>query len=165
MDINHRNHLETLADFLEKVVDPKKFDMSSWMSISEEPQYWVPPPKVTEICHQESEVDTESLSCGSAGCALGWATTIPYFRQLGLRLIRNYSENYCSIVLIDEKTRETKAVNFDVPKILFGMHLMDINYIFSAEAYHGTNPTPRDVAARIREYLANPHRASPLESA
>lgn len=31
----------------------------------------------------------QDLSCGTTACALGWAATMPTFRRLGLRLVKN----------------------------------------------------------------------------
>lgn len=55
-----------LADFVEKVKE-ERFDYHSWAGYE-----WAGDPK---------------LSCGTTACALGWATTIPFFRRLGLHLV------------------------------------------------------------------------------
>jgi hypothetical protein len=55
-----------LADFLDKL-PRKKFDFTTWVN------------KFT----WGGKAD---LSCGTTACAMGWATTIPAFRKLGLRL-------------------------------------------------------------------------------
>lgn len=61
----YKNRLLKLADFLEKL-PRKKFDYDHWAG-----RDW------------EGKCD---LSCGTTDCALGWATTMPLFRRLGLRL-------------------------------------------------------------------------------
>lgn len=55
-----------LADFLEKL-SRKRFDYSCWVG--------------------EDWEGKQDLSCGTTACALGWATTIPSFRRVGLRLV------------------------------------------------------------------------------
>lgn len=60
-----------LAEFLRtdpRVREEGRFDMRSWVG-----RDWEGDP---------------SLSCGTAACAAGWATTIPHFRAQGLRLTR-----------------------------------------------------------------------------
>lgn len=62
-----KRRLLKLAAFLEKL-PPERFDYDRWVGND-----WLGEP---------------DLSCGTAACALGWATTIPEFRRLGLRLSR-----------------------------------------------------------------------------
>jgi len=59
------NRILKLADFLESL-PRKRFDFSIWVG-----NEWKGAP---------------DLSCGTTACALGWATTLPLFRRLGLRL-------------------------------------------------------------------------------
>jgi hypothetical protein len=56
-----------LAEFLEHVPD-ERFDYLSWVGNEWEGK--------------------EDLSCGTSACALGWAITLPEFRNMGLRLRR-----------------------------------------------------------------------------
>lgn len=60
-----RRRLLKLADFLKKL-PANRFDYTSWVGLD-----WQ---------------GKQDLSCGTTGCALGWATTMPEFRRLGLRL-------------------------------------------------------------------------------
>lgn len=57
--------LEKLATKLEKL-PPKRFNYNSWVG-----RNWGKKP---------------DLSCGTTACAMGWATTMPEFRRLGLRM-------------------------------------------------------------------------------
>lgn len=56
-----------LAQFL-KTVPAERFNMGVWVGDD-----WKGDP---------------DLSCGTSACALGWATVIPEFRRLGLRLVK-----------------------------------------------------------------------------
>lgn len=56
-----------LADFVEKI-PPKKFDFRTYVGHD-----WR---------------GAKDLSCGTTACALGWATAMPLFRKLGLRLVK-----------------------------------------------------------------------------
>lgn len=59
-----------LADYVEKI--PRgRFDFERFVG-----EDWTGDPK---------------LSCGTTACALGWATTMPLFKKLGLRLHRDGS--------------------------------------------------------------------------
>src|SRR4051812_34205362 len=64
MTRRHARRLLKLANKLE-TVPRKKFDMGQW---------WGP------------VRDAQENVCGTAGCALGWATTVPSFRAAGLSL-------------------------------------------------------------------------------
>ncbi|MGH7749129.1 MAG: hypothetical protein ACREQ5_30855, partial [Candidatus Dormibacteria bacterium] len=67
VDINTGNaRLLRLADFLENDVPADRFDFAHWVG-----KDWAGAP---------------DLSCGTSACALGWATTIPEFQALGLKL-------------------------------------------------------------------------------
>lgn len=61
--------LATLAAYLRESVPDSQFDMNVWVGDD-----WQGDP---------------DLSCGTSACALGWATTIPSFREAGLTLVRD----------------------------------------------------------------------------
>lgn len=74
MDLDHtfKARLLRLADFLD-TLEPARFDFNRWVGLS-----WG---------------GKEDLSCGTTACGLGWATTIPEFRELGLRMLRKAPEH------------------------------------------------------------------------
>lgn len=59
-----KRRLLKLVDFLETADLPGEFDMGSW----------------------SKEEENGRPKCGTAACAMGWATTIPSFRRAGLFL-------------------------------------------------------------------------------
>lgn len=59
------DRLSALATFLEKL-PRERFDYTNWVG-----RDWK---------------GKRDLSCGTSACALGWATTMPRFRKLGLRI-------------------------------------------------------------------------------
>lgn len=63
MNATGKRRLLKLADFLEKL-PPRKFAMRTWATAAKEGR----------------------PSCGTAACALGWATAIPAFYKAGLYL-------------------------------------------------------------------------------
>ena len=60
----YRKRLLCLAEFLD-ALPPEKFDFAKWVG-----ERW----------------DGRRSLCGTTACALGWATTMPEFRMLGLRV-------------------------------------------------------------------------------
>lgn len=61
----HAERLLRLAEFLE-TVPKERFDLSSWVG--------------------EDWGGKQDLSCGTTACAMGWAATMPEFRELGLKI-------------------------------------------------------------------------------
>lgn len=113
-----RERLTTLADFLDTVPE-EKFDIGIWFN-----------------------------KCRTAGCAVGWATTIPEFKNDGLELHSVaggfnspcYKSNYSDYAIQD----------------FFRLTSTQSGYLFYGRAYYDWNTKPYEVAARIRELLADP---------
>ena len=63
-----------LADFLMTSVPGIRFDYGSWVGSD-----WKGKP---------------DLSCGTTACALGWGTTMPELRELGLRLFKRSAQQH-----------------------------------------------------------------------
>lgn len=79
IDKLHRRRLKILADFL-RTVPKKRFEMTSWCTVDFMS-------RTNEISHNE---------CGTAACAAGWACTIPSFRRVGFKMIKEIGWNYNS---------------------------------------------------------------------
>lgn len=120
----NKERLLTLANFLE-TVRPEKFNMALWGSDKE---------------------------CGAAGCACGWAAQIPEFKTLGLHLDASETE---SLVLA-----YGELYGFRAAQDFFGFGLRTETYkLFDPSCYQTEdgaeyNPTPHEVAERIRETVA-----------
>jgi hypothetical protein len=108
-------------------------------------------------------VDTETwkgkpdLSCGTKACAMGWATTMPFFRRLGLRL------NEDGIVCLKDDLDKPGNFFAEVDKIagdkLFGLTSVAYEFLFVPQGTSGVNPlqvdaTPKQVAKHIRKFVA-----------
>jgi hypothetical protein len=93
------------------------------------------------------------LSCGTTACALGWATTMPEFRRLGLQLVK-LNSNYAFVV-----SARTGASAFGAAQEIFGLDQDESAYLFSPGIlYHGEESpprtaTPREVASHIRDFV------------
>ncbi len=143
-----------LADFLDKL-PPERFRFATWVGDT-----WGGKP---------------DLSCGTTACALGWATTIPEFREAGLRmapairdglnswpahvaLVGNVSDDRHSL---ERAPFEAAAWVFDISEdeaeFLFlptddGDHEDEEEYVSDGRMHY--RASARDVAARIRDFAA-----------
>jgi hypothetical protein len=85
-------------------------------------------------------------SCGTRACAAGWASTMPYFRKLGLKLV--WSEGEASLVYANA----TWSENDDFTNLaeLFELDRESTTILFGAEA---VDETPKQWAKRARHCM------------
>lgn len=119
-----------LAEFLETKVPKEEFAMKHWC-------------------------EGKKPGCGTVGCAIGWATTIPSFRKAGFKLydIGSYAGIPPYYVPIYKN-----IIKFDAAEVFFGLNQKYTRYIFTKFFYEFDefNPiTPHQVAARIREFVSD----------
>jgi hypothetical protein len=95
--------------------------------------------------------EPDLMSCGTAACALGWATTIPLFRKEGLRL-RAYSNGGGAPMLLDKEGEETS--HYDAGARVFGITNEESHYLFSDNSGIGWDATPKQVAKKIENFVA-----------
>lgn len=123
-----------LAEFLETKVPRKQFSMHKWVSH-----------------HGESGIplNEDVGDCGTAACAMGWATAIPSFQRAGLHLARGgkeYGRHHMKMTPLYQRQRgmnaaaKFMAIDFD-----------DATALFDPEFNDGT---PKQVAKRIRQFVA-----------
>jgi len=121
--------LTELADFLD-TLPPERFDYGHWVGSD-----W------------KGESD---LSCGTTACAAGWATTLPSFRERGLRL----GPKHHMVATKDELGSAAIAQ-------VLGIDVTDARYLFLPGT--GLDPTDdrpseyataSEVAAHIRRWVA-----------
>lgn len=125
-----------LADFMEKL-PPKRFNFLRWVGTD-----WKGAP---------------DFSCGTTGCALGWATTMPFFRRLGLQMggvervptINGapIHSSFFSRLLVPSEMCELFGVSQDVFDQLF------------VPKFRTDNPTPKQWARRARRIYAELQKA------
>lgn len=131
MKAHFKKRLLKLADFLD-TVPRKKFDLTHWVG--------------------QSYVGKLSLSCGTTACALGWATTIPAFRKLGLRMVGR---------VVGMKSGYPSSP--DAAKEIFDLGATGFNRLFTPTSANypednvrgqlDPNATPKQVARNIRKYV------------
>jgi hypothetical protein len=119
--------LKVLADFL-LTVPSEQFNLREWRS--------------RENDDDGSSIDDEELleDCKTTACAVGWACTIPAFKEAGLAFGGHHVwfEGECSWGAVQE---------------FFGLYKIEATYLFSHASYVGTRRTPEDVADRIYEMI------------
>ena len=129
MNKPHAKRLLKLAAFLETL--PKgKFDYSSW-------------------CGEDApDGDVNIHTCGTTACAFGWATAMPEFRRLGLRMIDGFPS------LKDDPGAEEAGASEEI----FGTTYDQFVRLFypdfgSGGSHSGLSPTatPKQVAKHIRK--------------
>ena len=157
MNAYQRKRLEKLAEFL-KTIPPKKFDMEMWMDTNLE---------MTEGT-ADGDVPVDANVCGTAGCAMGWATTIPSFRKAGLRLFRNRTffrdclVSACHVALVDKKTGRRTALEFWAAADFFGISVGKAAELFSPDHYTEKQmKNPKFVSKRITNFLKQYDKREP----
>ena len=122
----YKDRLTKLGDFLAHV--PKeKFDLENWRNNGQ------------ESMDSNGDIDDHDLrtGCGTTGCAIGWACTIPEFKAAGL--------SYTGFTV-----RYDDLVSWGAVEVFFGLCHMEALYLFSEDSYKA-NASPYDVAERLYE--------------
>jgi hypothetical protein len=151
----HKKRLMKLVELLQRI-EPEKFDIDQWMSTDFDSLYNDKSPSTKKPVKAEE--------CGSAGCGMGWATTIPSFRKAGLLLFRNVStydrtviSRGCQVVLTDLKTKKPIASEYEAAALFFGLDFDQAMAIFHPNGYPRDKiTTPMMVSRKIRKLLGNP---------
>ncbi|AKV03166.1 hypothetical protein AKJ09_09829 [Labilithrix luteola] len=138
MEEIHKARLLRLADFLDTIPE-KSFDFACWVS--------------------GEFGDDGALSCGTTACAFGWATTMPEFRALGLRLLKDGVGIASPSLISTNETTYWKRVR-EAAKEVFGLSVSELEWLFtpSDEEYDGKpedDASPAEVAVHIRNFVAN----------
>lgn len=90
------------------------------------------------------------LSCGTTACALGWATTMPYFRRLGLRLLRGENDVVARVGLASDPDNWQPM---EAASEVFGITEEESAELFSPNDDEG-DATPKYVAKKIEKFVA-----------
>ena len=139
--------LKILADFLDSdAVAPEKFHLSTWIDEDIEAETF---PEL-ERKLKDSEID-----CGYTACAIGWACTLPEFKEAGLRFDLGLNVPYVE----SEGEPQSVADWTSIAPLakLFDTTTENITWLFLPSSYDETeeNPiTPISVAERIRDLIA-----------
>lgn len=139
MKVAHAKRLLKLVEFLERL-PRRKFNFGVWVS------GW----------------DGANM-CGTSGCAIGWAATMPAFNRLGLkqRVRETYYETTGEVVWAPRGRVRRNASPLIAAQELFGMTNVESFYCFTPERYlDSTLPrgpireaSPKVVAEHLRRFL------------
>ena len=126
------SHLRRLAFHLRNNVRDEVFNLATWVGNDDVP--W------------EGKDD---LSCGTSACAMGWATTIPEFKEMGLRLEQTTRNGQGFIAFGEFKHFEAAAKFMDIT-------LKEAEYLFNPDQYPDDEDTSRlQVCDRIENFVDN----------
>lgn len=114
----NRERLTKLAEFLDNMPEDGRFSLLTWVN------------GLRSINHP----------CGFVACAVGWATTIPEFREQGLCMSYNAPK-------FDGKT------DWWAVEAFFEITHEQSRVLFAGDHYAAGHKGPKDVAQRIREVL------------
>ncbi len=119
-----------LADGLE-TVPSKRFKMHSWF--------------VGKFCGKPKEPTHHS--CKSSACAMGWGTTLPKFKKLGLKNIEGMPRI--------KNDRDCQLSGFQAAEYIFEISALESRYLFEATFANQDRyrETPKQVAKRIRKFV------------
>ena len=148
----HFDRLLKLADFLD-TVPPEKFDFDVWCNGGR-----------GEV---GGRVEVPDLNvCGTTACALGWATAIPEFQKLGIKLDMCSSQFPCVTTLSDSRKRDSWSNALAAARDVFGLGAEDVSELFTSEGYHEyyddvehgwdyeyPDLSVKDVATHIRQWV------------
>ena len=129
----NKRRLLALADFLETKVPRKNFDFGAISS---------------------GDVDRLTPSCGSTGCAMGWAPSMRCFKREGWKLSR-WDGEYDLV-----RSNGEHLFYIDAAMEMFGLSEDESHYLFTPGDFAGNEgrldvtATPKQVAKRIRQFVA-----------
>lgn len=105
----------------------------------------------------------QDLSCGTTGCALGWAATMPEFRRLGLEL--RLSGNLAGYVTLKDEGPpvgwgEENSKSYAAACRIFYLDAEESEdeYLFRPKVGE-EDATPKYVARKIEKFVANREKA------
>lgn len=93
----------------------------------------------------------DPIMCGTAACALGWATTIPEFHRAGLGLFRSYGSFVPCLFSMKGDGYPVVARGLEAGQVFFGLTYEQANDLFGIEKDVGK--TAKEMAAKIRRLV------------
>ena len=118
LDKLHAERLLQVVRVLDELPKEKKFDLLTW------------------------------LTCGTVGCAVGWAASDPWFTRRGLKMV------YCPDAVSGSREYEPHYKNEesdDAVRTFFDLDSYEIQELFYKTSY--ASPTKRNVIRRIKAFV------------
>ena len=111
------------------------------------------------------------LSCGTTACAIGWATTMPMFRKLGLRMLKPDRYRSATPGIVGDDCFFTYDGGYEVGACdracerLFGLSAKETEQLFIPDYYGergglSERATRKEVSDNIRAFVASPGRGN-----
>ena len=95
---------------------------------------------------------SQDLSCGTTGCALAWAATMPAFRRLGLYLTSSGDAGHVALSGVTVAGASTSSLF--AAQAVFGLLPWEASRLFiPGEFGLPMDATPQQVAVHIREFV------------
>lgn len=104
----------------------KRFDYSKWVG--------------------EDWKGAQNLSCGTTACALGWATTIPSLRRVGLRMQQDSMGGYVVLDGINSSD------SWEAGAKVFSLSMEESEYLFTLDSDEDKS-TPKQAARKIENFV------------
>ena len=130
----NKERLLKLADFLE-TVPPKRFEMDRFFG-------WV-----GKAIWETNTFDDLESDCGTDGCALGWATTIPEFKKAGFKAVKGQGPDSLWIEI-----QYGSWTGFSAAEKFFGIDKRQCTNLFGGR-YDNRKTKPTTVAKQIRRLV------------
>ena len=112
----HKARLLKLADFLAQL-PPDRFNFATWVGDTEWQQGLL------------------AQGCGTTACALGWATAIPEFAELGLVIVKGWQEDKhgvpAHVRLKGDDQGDFWQATLAATRHVFGMDELETNLLFT----------------------------------
>lgn len=136
-----------------RTVKPKRFDYNKWVG--------------------DSWKGMQDLSCGTTGCALGWASTVPALRRAGLRL--GFKRDLGVVHLAGQDPNSSvgyESVSIDAAKHVFGLTHSEARFLFiphgdfdfvtKCYGLEGLSPRakPKQLARLIERFIVAKNKAA-----
>lgn len=167
MPLNYKR-LSTLADYLTGVgkfegngVLKEKFDLVTWMTPTNKLSWRhfkikAAPnkkPFKTKFSKKYGVTAVVPVFCQTAGCAIGWAATLPEFNKEGLFLIHDGIFAYPTFIT-NVDGMQISLIEFDAVREFFGLTRDQVVMLFVYSSYSEKDGRdPKAVARRIRSLL------------
>lgn len=146
----HKKRLRALAKKLRSLTpkEQRHFDMTRWFAHDNTKKH--SHPLSNRRSNDPVRVATKDmLHCGTAGCAVGWAATMPMFQKLGLRMDwdASYEDGY---PVLWRRQGNKVAGSIRVVRQLFGLTSQTASWLVSQ---YSPDESADEVADRIDELI------------
>lgn len=111
--------------------------------------------KIVQKLKAKNRIPVVPVECQTAGCAVGWACTIPEFNKLGFYLTVDYLNSTQSSLSYIDKDGELHTGCLAAEEF-FDIGVAQFDYLFCTNSYKSTEASsPKAVAKRIRKFVKN----------